>query len=175
MTKKTKRISKKREKKAGEDVGGHSHAGSGSLWFNQGDASSEYFLIEDKYTTKDSYSITLAVLTKVEQQAKRVGKIPVLRFGFEPSKENYAVLRYCDACHLIDDDVLSKAVTKNKSIRFTAKYLYQSYSFSKSGLFMFKLILGATLGKEGTGKMFYVFKWKDFVDNQVRFVCSGEG
>jgi len=164
---KIKRTSKKRENKAGKEVGGSSHLGSGNLWFQKGDASGEYFLVEDKFTTANKYSISLLVLDKLERQALKTDKIPVLRFGFEPHKdENYAVLRACDCCHLIDEIALDVFGTDKKSKTFAMKELENLYIKTMSSLFICKLNLNI--------KEYYILKWKAFVDQQGKFLGMGE-
>ncbi len=82
-----KKKSAKREKAISKDIGGKSHPGSGAFWFKKGDASNELILVEDKFTTSDSYSVTLSVLKKLEQQARKECKIPVLSVGFTSKHE----------------------------------------------------------------------------------------
>lgn len=166
MSKRIKRVSRKREQKAGKDIGGRAHIASGALWFEKGDASGEHYLIEDKFTESAYYSISLTILKKLEKEALSVGKLPVLRFGFEPKKGDFAVLRECDCEHLIDDSVLIIHEMSKKSSRYYLKILKTLYAESQSGLFMFKLIL------DGVG--FYIFKWENFVDNQFKFVSVEE-
>lgn len=159
-TKKKKRISRKREQKAGKDIGGKAHAASGSLWYKKGDASNEAFLIEDKYTAKDYYSVSLSTLKKIEGYALNISKIPVLRIGFEPSKDNYAVLRGCDCSHLVDDVFCVNHSYKSK--RFKKDELLKIYVKAQSDLFMFKLTL--------MNDSYYFLTWKNFVVNINKFL-----
>ena len=72
-----KKISKKREHKIAKEMGGKAHIASGALWWKKGDASNDFFLIEDKFTTKDKYTLNIKTLKKIEKEAMNCGKIPV--------------------------------------------------------------------------------------------------
>jgi hypothetical protein len=87
--------SKKREQAVAKEIGGKRHAGSGSVWWQKGDASNQDFLFEDKFKLGFSYALSIGVLSKLEKQARNINKIPVLRFGFHNEKA-YAVLRAQD-------------------------------------------------------------------------------
>jgi hypothetical protein len=87
-----KRLSKKREVSAAKDIGGKNHVGSGNQWFCKNDMSDEIWSCEDKFTNKDKYSIQYSVISKLEKHTLKVGKLSVLRFGFENEKRNFAVI-----------------------------------------------------------------------------------
>lgn len=87
-----KQKSKKREISIAKDIGGREHLMSGAAWFKKGDASNEYFLVEDKFTDKEKYSIKYNELVKVQKEALEVSKIPIFRFGFTINKKDYVVL-----------------------------------------------------------------------------------
>lgn len=87
--KSNKERAQKRERSAAKELGGRSVIGSGALWFDKGDIKTEKFLIEDKFTDSDSYSIKLSILNTIEKQASKVHKVPLLRFGFEKYQLNY--------------------------------------------------------------------------------------
>ena len=87
-----KRLSKKREISAANDIDGKAHTASGAGWSLKGDLSNDMFLCEDKFTWDSKYSIQYPILIKVEKQAVKVSKLSVLRFGFENVKRNFAVI-----------------------------------------------------------------------------------
>lgn len=78
----TARTVKKQERRVAEDVGGRRQVGSGNQWHAKGDVSSRRFLIETKQTGSKSYGLTLQVLDKINLEAAKAGKEPVLQVDF---------------------------------------------------------------------------------------------
>lgn len=70
------------EEGAAELIGGKRRRGSGSVAGLPGDAVSEGFFVECKYTHKKSISIAKRDLSKLEEDAISANKVPVLVFGF---------------------------------------------------------------------------------------------
>ena len=98
MSKEIKKKSRKREYEIAKQTGGKRHTGSGSLWWKKSDASDSHFQYEDKFTEKEYFTISRAVLEKIEKEAQGEFKIPVLRFGFTEAKgvTEFVVLRVKD-------------------------------------------------------------------------------
>ena len=88
--KKNKKRSVKQEKKVASLASGFLVPGSGSGNF-KGDVQSPVFKIECKSTEKDSISVKLAWLQKIENEALSDGKVPIL--SIEMGKERYYILR----------------------------------------------------------------------------------
>lgn len=88
--------SQKREKQVAKDIGGRAHIASGALWFRKSDASNELLLIEDKFTDSNVYRVEYKTLLKLEQQALKIGKTPIFRFGYEKAAKNFVIVRACD-------------------------------------------------------------------------------
>lgn len=69
--------SQKHERRLANKIGGSTTAASGAFWSRKGDARSEQYLIEHKYTAAKSYRLTKADLNKVLKEALMVGRIPL--------------------------------------------------------------------------------------------------
>lgn len=69
------------EEEAAKLIGGRRRKGSGSAPGLPGDAVSDRFLVECKYTARKSISIDLEGLRDLEENALNAGKIPFLVFG----------------------------------------------------------------------------------------------
>jgi hypothetical protein len=150
-----RKISQKREKKAAENIKGRAHAASGALWNKKSDLSNETFLVEDKFTHKDNYSIKLDILLKVEREAKQINKIPILRFGFEARGKNFAVIRNQDfPKKIIPHFSFNK---KGKSVLFTYEELLNIYIKARE-----KEI--AIIRFMDFKREYIIMKWEDFVD-----------
>lgn len=60
---------------------------SGGLWFAKGDSKSDTFLIENKTTEKENFTIVGKVWQKIEHEALIESKIPILSVEFGNKKE----------------------------------------------------------------------------------------
>jgi hypothetical protein len=161
-----KKVSKRREQSAAKDVKGRSHVGSGNTWFRKADFSDDDdILYEDKFVNDKSYRLALPILTKLESQAKKIGKIPVLRFGFMPWNINYAVLRECDCSHVAEKDLTHRHIllldTDKKSMMLKLDFLRELYLSPDSGI----LLLCVSFGEKG----YYVLQWESFVEHKKEF------
>jgi hypothetical protein len=161
LKKNFKRKSKKLEESGAKDIGGRVHAGSGNTWSNKSDFSNENYLVEDKFTEKNFFSVTLSVLTKLESQAKRVGKIPILRIVFEPYGYKYAILRECDCTHMIDAQI-EELETFRKSIRLKREDIGLKYLDTSSEIFIISIVM--------SNKRYYVLRWEEFLIDMYNFV-----
>ena len=156
-----KRISKKLEESGAKDIGGKTHAGSGNTWSNKSDFSNQDYLIEDKFTEKKYFSISLPVLQKVEAQAKRIGKIPILRFVFEPVGSKYAVLRECDCINMLDAEI-ETLETYRKSIRVTDELLRHKFVDTLSRIFIMSLLI--------SNHKYFILRWEEFLIDMYNFL-----
>jgi hypothetical protein len=77
-----KRISRKQEKKAAEDLGGRTQAASGAARFGGGDVRAPGYRIECKYTEKPYYILKLSELEKLQKQAYGSLEQPVMQLAF---------------------------------------------------------------------------------------------
>jgi len=69
---------KKQERRVAKKVGGKVQPGSGSKDFAKGDIKEESFLVECKFTEKQSIRVELKWLKKISREAMAEGKIPAL-------------------------------------------------------------------------------------------------
>lgn len=77
---------------------------SGGLWFAKGDGKSEKFLIENKTTANERYSITSKVWEKIEREALMEGKVPLLSIEFGGKKHELIIIDKNDFVTLIKDE-----------------------------------------------------------------------
>lgn len=90
----------KRENRLAKELGGRTTVNSGAA-FHQNDVITDEVEIEDKTTTKGSFTLKADYLLEVEQKCK-VGKMPVLTVHFETTGEAYAVIKFADFKYLIE-------------------------------------------------------------------------
>ncbi len=155
-----KKRSQRREQKGAALIGGRSHPGSGSVWYRKADYSNKTFLIEDKFTDKDAYNMSLSTLVTIEKQALRIGRLPAFVLGYEKHDFEVVLLRECDCTALFDDTNVGDAeiVTTNKTRVFFSTELKRMYFNNIKKLFFGVFEFG--------GKSYRMLKWADFVDNQ---------
>jgi len=157
-----KKISRIREKQAASDIDGKRHAFSGALWYKKGDVGSNGFLMEDKFTEKDFFSVKLSILKKIEKEALCVLKIPVLRIGFlnNGKSEDYAILRFKDCIFL---ELTPAEIGNKNSYRLTAEHARESYLSNDRPMITFSI-----------GNFFYIImEWSEFVESRNK-ILSGE-
>ncbi|HRZ18533.1 MAG TPA: hypothetical protein P5136_00510 [Methanofastidiosum sp.] len=158
---KNKQISKKREKTIGEQIHGRAHLRSGGMWFRKGDASNEHFLVEDKFTHAEKYSVKLSQLEKIEKEALQVNKIPIFRFGFIKENRDFVLIRtiYCP------EDFYPPMIftTNKKSITLYCNTLVSLY-------------IGRNLKEVVTirfteyDKSYIMMTWNDFLNNSNKLI-----
>jgi len=90
--------------------GGRRHIASGALPLQKADASNDVLLIECKQTKHASYVLTLADLRRLEQQARKVGKVPVFAVRFTRKEEDYVVLRQKDFLDWLNEEEVNISV-----------------------------------------------------------------
>jgi hypothetical protein len=100
---------RRREKELAADLGGSVQPGSGCFDGKGGDVVKGEYLIEHKYTTCQSYSLSLHVLRKIRQEAEQQRKKPVLvvemsggYYGLYPA-EKWACLPYEEWKRLLEE------------------------------------------------------------------------
>lgn len=74
-----------KERKDAKLFGSKGTPRSGGLWFAKGDSKSEKFLIENKTTAKERFSITSQVWEKIKKEAVIEGRTPILSIEFAGS------------------------------------------------------------------------------------------
>lgn len=81
-----------KEKKDAKALGAKRTPRSGGLWFAKGDSKSERFLIENKTTAKNSYSINNKIWEKIKKEALLEGRVPLLSVEFGDKKHEVIVI-----------------------------------------------------------------------------------
>lgn len=87
-----------KEKKDSKDFLGRRIKGSGNQWASPGDIKNAVFLIDSKYTSKKSYSITLETWNKIADEALLMYKYPMLSLKIQDTE--LVVLSKEDFIHL---------------------------------------------------------------------------
>jgi hypothetical protein len=157
-----RKISQKREDKIAKDTGGRRHAMSGGMWHSKGDASNEYFLIEDKFTKETKYSLNYTLLNKIAVEARKVNKIPIFKFGYilPTSQRDYVLIRKED-CNDLVENVHDIFLTKD-STTFHENILNLLYLDSTT-------MYIAEVNFLRQDKIYYLLRYRDFVDNMDKF------
>lgn len=75
---KPKKLSNKHETFIAESLGGKTVIASGALYFAKGDVVTDDYLIECKATEKDYYILKGKILNKIENEALKCNRIPLL-------------------------------------------------------------------------------------------------
>ena len=162
--KRIKKRSQKREQKGAKEISGRAHVASGALWFKKGDFSNEHFLVEDKFTDKDAYSISLTTLRRIEKQAMKVLKVPVLCVGFERIKYDIAILRKKD---LSSGSPFFITETKRKSMRVKDQAMKQLFLNNTKQ----PSIVQLDFIEEEQINSYCIMEWFAFVEHQALFLC----
>jgi hypothetical protein len=147
-----KKISRKREEEAAEQIGGRAHPASGAMWYKKSDFSNAFWNIEDKFTHEDKYSIKLDILNKIEKESLNINKTPALRFGFYKYNKNYIVIE--KKYFHFELDAKEIIITKNSyMVHFNDlnKFYIESDNIG---------VIQLTFPK----KIFYMLTWEDFLD-----------
>ena len=91
----------KQEKKDAKLFGGRRTLRSGGLWFDKGDVKSETYLIENKATAKESFSVSVPLWTKIEKEALLSHRVPILSLEMGKEQLELVVLSKDDFCDLM--------------------------------------------------------------------------
>ena len=73
---------------------------SGGLWFAKGDSKSDEYLIENKQTEKESFSVSVKLWEKINREALLSRRIPLLSIEMGDGKLELVVLSMEDFCSL---------------------------------------------------------------------------
>lgn len=146
-----------REAKAAKELGGRAHLGSGSLFFDRGDFSDENFLFEDKFTRKSSFRLNYSILEKVEKQARKKCKIPVVRIGFVHSDRELNVIIMEDI-HFHNIDISNCWSVLGKSFNMERDLFYSLYLTVSS-----PVLAQITFKKREVFRKYYIMEWGDFL------------
>jgi len=76
--KNNKKEARKREVNLAKELGGRATPNSGATDGAKGDISFGKYLLDDKFTSKPAYSVTVPTLSKITREAYAVGKYPLL-------------------------------------------------------------------------------------------------
>lgn len=90
----------KKEKKDSELFGAKRSPRSGGLWFSKGDSKSAKYLIENKTTSKESFSISVKLWEKIEREALLNQRMPILSLEMGKKNIELVVLSINDFCRL---------------------------------------------------------------------------
>ena len=153
-----KKISQNREKSIGKQIGGRAHIASGALWFQKGDVSNEFIIIEDKFTQKDTYSLSLDTINKIDKEGKQNNKIPIMSIGFQAHKFSVACVdqKYC---HPILFEPWSIS-TPNKSFTIDYQGFHDMYINSLD-----RFLPLAQIHFTSFNKSYYLFEWDSCIEN----------
>jgi hypothetical protein len=72
------KASQHHERRLAQLLGGTRPAASGAFWTRKGDVRAEKYLLEHKYTSKNSISISRTVLDKIRTEAIMDQRVPLL-------------------------------------------------------------------------------------------------
>jgi len=95
-----------KEKKDAKLFGARRTPRSGGIWFAKGDSKSDQFLIENKTTVNERFSITAQVWEKISKEALLTSRVPLLSVEFGKKKHEIVVMDKNDF------DVLLQALKK---------------------------------------------------------------
>lgn len=97
-----KKNSIKHEKRVAELVDGERTFGSGMFPHLKGDVHTGEYFLECKVSTKQSYALSLKRLKKLDQEAKKANKIPVMFITLRDGRQryDYALLKASDFLEL---------------------------------------------------------------------------
>lgn len=89
---------KKQEKIFAKKHGMRNQPASGALKppSLKGDCTTDHLLIDLKTTNKKQFTVTNAMMQKIEREALGANKVPVLAIHFTQTKQEYAVMRMDD-------------------------------------------------------------------------------
>jgi len=91
----------KKEKKDAKLFNAKQTPGSGNKWGAKGDSKSDTFLIENKTTDKENFTIQGKVWQKIEKEALLEGRIPLLSIEFGNKKKELIIIEKNDFITMI--------------------------------------------------------------------------
>lgn len=90
-----------KERKDAKLFGNKPTPGSGSKWFAKGDSKGEKFLIENKTTDKNNFTIKGQVWEKIEKEALLERRVPILSVQFGDRNVELVILSKNDFIELL--------------------------------------------------------------------------
>ena len=90
----------KKEIKDAKLFGGRRTPRSGGLWFAKGDSKSDNYLIENKTTDKESFSVSVKLWEKINREALLSKRIPMISIEMGKGKLELIVLSMEDFCSI---------------------------------------------------------------------------
>ena len=117
----TKYKSIKQEKRVAKELDGRTVIGSGAL-LDKADVKSDIFLIECKTTAKNFYPLSLATWKKIQKEALKIGRTPLMYIDFNDDCTNpnsVIVMNGNDFYYFFEDYVegFEEKTSAKKSIR----------------------------------------------------------
>lgn len=112
-SKEKKKRSGKQEKRWAEKVKGKQQPASGALWGAQGDVKEAVtgllanFMWDNKYTDKQSFSVSLALWQKLREQAYKQSNIPGVQLEFQNTVDYPSLPKTLRLVVLEEEDFLS--------------------------------------------------------------------
>lgn len=107
---------RKFEKRITNETGGKATPGSGNQWYAPADTEAGKFLIESKLTGQDHYVLKLDLWFKLEHDAMKIGRVPVIILGFYGGQE-YSIIHRTTWDQIVDNPdnyLLTKLARKGK-------------------------------------------------------------
>jgi len=95
------KIWQKKERKDAELLGAKQTPRSGGLWFAKGDSKSSKYLIENKTSKHDSFTIPRKMWEKLEKEALLSRRIPLLSIQFGEKDTELIILSKNDFIELL--------------------------------------------------------------------------
>lgn len=92
----------KKEINDAKDFGAKQTIRSGGLWFSKGDSKSDDFLIENKTTDKESFSIKAEIWEKISKEALLCNRVPMLSIEFGKKSHEIVVLDKGDFIEILN-------------------------------------------------------------------------
>lgn len=137
--------SKQQEERIAGELGGQVQKASGATDFAKGDVSTKDILIEAKFTTGKNYTLKLADLQKIEQEALRKLKTWVFQIEFRLGRQCFAVISRTSYEFIVNQQLSTSIRTKSASTTLTSAEM---------------------LGPEGAG-IFVNFYYPPYLSNYV--------
>ena len=98
-----KKKSKRQEDRTAKDFGGKTQIASGALWGSKGDARTDEFLIENKFTDKEYYTLKYAIWDKIKVEALKDSlRVPMLQLDIQDKQ--YVIMEIWDLLSYMQGD-----------------------------------------------------------------------
>jgi hypothetical protein len=118
----------KRERKIAKEFGGRATPNSGATDMAKGDVSFPKYLLDDKFTSGDAYSVTIADISKITREAYAVSKEPIFSVCVRKGiSKGYPTDWILIPKHLLELSYMEVVEGKGKSILLSAQILNNIY------------------------------------------------